>query len=71
MFASIENFDLWNSNPSVNWIGIPPTPALIAKRKADIDPAKKGQKAIPEIPKDEQLQIEDKTEKLPAAEAGV
>jgi hypothetical protein len=38
MFASIENFELWNNNTSVNWIGVPPTPELIEKRRADLPP---------------------------------
>jgi hypothetical protein len=36
LFASIENFNLWNDNPSLNWIGIPPTDADIEARHHQI-----------------------------------
>jgi hypothetical protein len=66
MLASIENFETWNSNASVNWIGVPPTPDLIKKRKADLDAAAKKDhlKAAPPV-KNEQVQIEDRTEEAP------
>jgi hypothetical protein len=68
MFASIENFEIWKKNPSVNWIGIPPTPELIEKRKADLLPKVANGKALPVAPAspvhgEPQLQISDQTEK--------
>jgi hypothetical protein len=69
LFASIENFELWNGNTSVNWIGIPPTPELIEKRRADIEVLRNG-KTMPALPKDNQLQIADQTEMPPMEAAG-
>jgi hypothetical protein len=63
LFASIENFELWNSNPSVNWIGVPPTAELIAKRKADVLAHEKKNAPI----SSGQLQIENHTETSPDA----
>lgn len=48
MFASIENYDIWKDNPNVDWIGVPPTPDLIAIRKAIV-----AGTAPPEAPKDD------------------
>jgi hypothetical protein len=62
LFASIENFDLWNNNTSVNWLGVPPTAELIEKRKVDIELLKTEKKTIPIPPKDNQLPIADQTE---------
>ena len=67
MFASVENFETWNKNPSVNWIGVPPTPELIEKRKLALLPKSTDGKALPApvnpIQGEPQLQISDQTEK--------
>jgi hypothetical protein len=75
LFASIENFELWNKNPSVNWIGVPPTPELIEKRKANLLPkgvngsAVQSPSAIPALG-EAQLQISDQTEKPATGDSG-
>jgi hypothetical protein len=67
MFASIENFELWNSNASVNWIGVPPSAELIEKRKADILPKGKMPSHMPPVPPNElQSQVSDQTGKSEA-----
>jgi hypothetical protein len=67
MFASIENFELWNSNASVNWIGVPPSAELIEKRKADILPKGKTPSHMPPVPPNElQSQVSDQTGKSEA-----
>lgn len=66
MFASIENFELWNSNASV-WIGVPPSAELIEKRKADILPKGKTPSHMPPVPPNElQSQVSDQTGKSEA-----